>query len=170
MARLLRFYAPVVIGTEILVVGLCLMGVSANWAAGGIGNPDFGSPQLIGMSFLVLAFILVVTKYFSGYLRNIAVLLGIVFGMAVATSMGAVDFSSVHNAAWFGLVLPFHFGMPKFDFWAIAAMSIVMLVTFIEATGMFVAVGEMVGKPVDEKAMVNGFREYARSSPNGPRP
>ncbi len=158
MARLLRFFPPVVIGTEILVVGLCLMGVSANWAAGGIGNPDFGSPHLIGMSFLVLAFILVVTKYFSGFVRNIAVLLGIVFGMAVATSLGTIDFSAVRGAAWFGLVLPFHFGMPKFDFWAIAAMSIVMLVTFIEATGMFVAVGEMVGKQVDEKQMVNGFR------------
>lgn len=158
MARLLRFFPPVVIGTEILVVGLCLMGVSANWAAGGIGNPDFGDPQFIGMSFLVLAFILVITKYFSGFLRNIAVLLGLVFGMIVATSMGAVDFSSVHSADWFGLVLPFHFGMPKFDFWAIATMSIVMLVTFIEATGMFVAVGEIVGKPIDKKMMVNGFR------------
>ncbi|SCB34811.1 nucleobase:cation symporter-2 family protein [Cupriavidus alkaliphilus] len=158
MAKGLRFFPPVVIGTEILVVGLCLMVVSAEWAAGGTGHPEFGSPKLIGMSFLVLAFILALTKYFNGFIRNIAVLLGIVFGMGVATVNGSIDFSPVGEAAWFGLVLPFHFGMPKFDFWAIVAMSIVMLVTFIEATGMFVAVGEIVGKPVDEAAMVKGFR------------
>lgn len=158
MARLLRFFPPVVIGTEILVVGLALMGVSANWASGGLGNPDFGSPRFIGMSFLVLAFILAVTKYSRGFVRNTAVLLGIAFGMALSTSVGMVDFSAVGDAAWFGLVLPMQIGLPKFDFWAIVAMTIVMLVTFIEATGMFVAVGEMVGKPVERKAMVNGFR------------
>ncbi|WP_442793695.1 nucleobase:cation symporter-2 family protein [Paraburkholderia sp. ZP32-5] len=158
MAKLLRFFPPVVIGTEILVVGLCLMGVSANWAAGGLGNPHFGSPDQIGMSFLVLAVILAITKYFSGFVRNIAVLLGIVFGMTIAATTGTIDFSSVRGAAWFGVVLPFHFGVPKFDFWAIATMSIVMLVTFIEATGMFVAVGEMVGKEIDEKQMIKGFR------------
>lgn len=161
MARLLRFFPPVVIGTEILVVGLCLMGVSASWVAGGIGNPDYGSPHLIGMSFLVLAFILAVTKYFNGFVRNIAVLLGIVFGMGLTAFTGTIDFSAVHRAAWFGMVVPFHFGAPKFDLWSSVAMSIVMLVTFIEATGMFVAVGEMTGKPVGAKQMANGFRADA---------
>jgi len=158
MARLLRFFPPVVIGTEILVVGLALMGVSANWASGGLGNPDFGSPQFIGMSFLVLAFILIITKFSRGFVRNTAVLLGIMFGMLLSLSAGMVDFSAVEEAAWFGVVLPMQIALPKFDFWAIVAMTIVMLVTFIEATGMFVAVGEMVGKPVDRKGMVNGFR------------
>lgn len=158
MARLLRFFPPVVIGTEILVVGLALMGVSANWASGGLGNPDFGSPKFIGMSFLVLAFILIITKFSRGFVRNTAVLLGIMFGMLLSLSAGMVNFSAVEEAAWFGVVLPMQIAVPKFDFWAIVAMTIVMLVTFIEATGMFVAVGEMVGKPVDRKAMVNGFR------------
>lgn len=158
MARLLRFFPPVVIGTEILVVGLALMGVSANWASGGLGNPDFGSPKFIGMSFLVLTFILIITKFSRGFVRNTAVLLGIMFGMLLSLSAGMVDFSAVEEAAWFGVVLPMQIALPKFDFWAIVAMTIVMLVTFIEATGMFVAVGEMVGKPVDRKEMVNGFR------------
>lgn len=158
MARLLRFFPPVVIGTEILVVGLALMGVSANWASGGLGNPDFGSPKFIGISFLVLTFILIITKFSRGFVRNTAVLLGIMFGMLLSLSAGMVDFSAVEEAAWFGVVLPMQIALPKFDFWAIVAMTIVMLVTFIEATGMFVAVGEMVGKPVDRKEMVNGFR------------
>jgi NCS2 family nucleobase:cation symporter-2 len=37
-------------------------------------------------------------------------------------------------------------------------MCIVMLVTFIESTGMFLALGEIVEKPVSEKDLVQGFR------------
>uniref|UniRef100_UPI0003747262 solute carrier family 23 protein n=1 Tax=Cupriavidus sp. UYPR2.512 TaxID=1080187 RepID=UPI0003747262 len=42
--------------------------------------------------------------------------------------------------------------------WPIAAMCIVMLVTFIESTGMFLALGEIVEKPVSEKDLIRGFR------------
>lgn len=158
VGKLLRFFPPVVIGTEILVVGLSLMGVAADWAAGGFGNPAYGSLQYIGLAFLVLVFILLLTKYSKGFLGSIAVLLGIVFGLLVSSMLGLTDFSAVREASWFGVVTPFNFGMPKFDFWAIAAMTVVMFMTFVESTGMFLAVGEMVDKPVDQKSMVNGFR------------
>ncbi|MCA3236175.1 MAG: purine permease, partial [Cupriavidus sp.] len=42
VGKLLRFFPPVVTGTEILAVGLSLMVVAAAWSAGGFGNPDFG--------------------------------------------------------------------------------------------------------------------------------
>ena len=54
--------------------------------------------------------------------------------------------------------MPFHFGVPQFSLWPIVAMCIVMLVTFIESTGMFLALGEVVDKPVGEKELVRGFR------------
>ncbi len=44
VGKLLRFFPPVVIGTVIAVIGLSLMGVGINWAAGGVGNPDYGNP------------------------------------------------------------------------------------------------------------------------------
>jgi NCS2 family nucleobase:cation symporter-2 len=37
-------------------------------------------------------------------------------------------------------------------------MITVMFVTFIESTGMFLAVGDMVERPVDQKALVRGLR------------
>lgn len=61
----------------------------------------------------------------------------------------------------FGLIKPFHFGIPTFHIWPIAAMCIVMLVTFIESTGMFIALGEIVEKPMDERTLVRGFRADA---------
>ena len=39
VGRLLPLFPPVVTGTVILVIGISLMRVGVNWAAGGVGNP-----------------------------------------------------------------------------------------------------------------------------------
>lgn len=162
MGRMLRFFPPVVMGTEILMVGLSLMTVSANWAAGGIGNPEYGALRYIGIAFMVLLFILLVVKYARGLVANMAVLMGIIFGLALSvfSGVGVGDWDTVREAPWIGLevAIPFKAGVPRFDVWAITAMTIVMIVTFIESTGMFVAVGETVKRPVNKKSIVHGFR------------
>ena len=61
-------------------IGLSIMQVGIDWAAGGKGNPEYGSPIYLGISFAVLLFILLVTRFAKGFMSNVAVLLGIVFG------------------------------------------------------------------------------------------
>ena len=158
VGKMLRFFPPVVTGTEILAVGLSLMGVAAAWSAGGYGNPDFGSPLYLSIAGLVLISVLALVRFTTGFLNNIAILLGLIGGFVVSSAVGLVSLNELSDAPLFGLILPFHFGLPKFSFWAIAAMCIVMLVTFIESTGMFLALGEIVDKPVSEKDLVRGFR------------
>ncbi len=158
IGKLLRFFPPVVVGTVISVIGLSLMEVGINWAAGGVGNPDYGNPLYLGLSLFVLALILLINKFCRGFLANISVLVGIVAGFVVAAATGHVSFDGVRHAAWVGVVTPFHFGLPHFDPLAIATMVTVMFVTFIESTGMFLAVGDMVGRPVDRATLVRGLR------------
>ncbi|MCM2548854.1 nucleobase:cation symporter-2 family protein [Burkholderia glumae] len=158
IGKLLRFFPPVVVGTVIAVIGLSLMGVGINWAAGGVGNPEYGDPVFLGLSLLVLTLILLINRFGRGFLANIAVLLGIVAGFAIALGLGRVDLDGVAAAPWVGVVMPFHFGVPHFDALSIATMVIVMFVTFIESTGMFLAVGDMVERPVDQQALVRGLR------------
>ncbi|WP_374625031.1 nucleobase:cation symporter-2 family protein [Pandoraea sp.] len=158
VGKLLRFFPPIVTGIVITSIGLTIIGVGINWAAGGVGNPDYGDPVYLGVSFAVLVFILLVTRFVKGFFSNIAVLLGILFGFAIALMLHKVNFDGLDQVKWFDIVLPFHFGMPVFDPWAILTLTIVMLITFIESTGMFLALGEIVGKPVDEKALVAGLR------------
>ncbi len=158
VAKMLRFFPPVVTGTEILAVGLSLMGVSAAWAGGGFGNPDFGNPTYLMIAGLVLAFVLLMVKFGRGFIANLAILLGLVFGFAISVPLGQVSLAGLREAPWLGFVAPFHFGLPHFDGWAIASMCVVMLVTFIESTGMFLAIAEITEKPIDEKALVRGFR------------
>ncbi|HDS0942398.1 TPA: purine permease [Pseudomonas putida] len=158
IGKIIRFFPPVVTGTEILAVGLSLMVVAASWSAGGYGNPDFGNPLYIAIATAVLVAILLVVRFAKGFLSNISILLGLMFGFLLAFGAGQVDFKEVHTAPWVGVVIPFHFGVPQFSLWPIVAMCIVMLVTFIESTGMFLALGEVVEKDVTEKDLVRGFR------------
>ncbi|GAB3628670.1 purine permease [Pandoraea terrae] len=158
VGKLLRFFPPIVTGIVITSIGLTIVGVGINWAAGGVGNPEYGDPVYLGVSFAVLVFILLITRFVKGFFSNIAVLLGIVFGFIIAVLLHKVSFAGIEQVKWFDIVTPFHFGMPVFDPWAIGTLTIVMLITFIESTGMFLALGEIVGKPVDEKALVSGLR------------
>ncbi|MBN4666501.1 purine permease [Pandoraea nosoerga] len=158
VGKLLRFFPPIVTGIVITSIGLTIIGVGINWAAGGVGNPDYGDPVYLGVSFAVLVFILLVTRFVKGFFSNIAVLLGILFGFVIALLLHKVNFDGLDQVKWFDIVLPFHFGMPVFDPWAILTLTIVILITFIESTGMFLALGEIVGKPVDEKTLVAGLR------------
>ncbi len=158
IGKLLRFFPPVVVGTVIAVIGLSLMEVGINWAAGGVGNPDYGNPTYLALSLVVLMLILLINKFGRGFIANISVLLGIVAGFVIALALGRVNLDGVTSAPWVGFVMPFHFGLPHFDPLSIATMVTVMFVTFIESTGMFLAVGDMVERPVDREALVRGLR------------
>ncbi|WP_323150394.1 solute carrier family 23 protein, partial [Pseudomonas oryzihabitans] len=85
-----------------------------NNMGGGQGSKDFGSPENLLLSFGVLALILIMNRFFKGFLRAISVLLGIIAGTIAATVMGKVDFTVVAEASWFRVPAPFYFGMPAF--------------------------------------------------------
>jgi xanthine permease len=157
VGRILRFFPPIVSGIVITAIGLNIVPVGIDWAAGGVGNPDYGSLRYLGTALAVLIFIMIVTKYAKGFLANIAVLLGISFGFIIALLLGNVSFGGIGHARWFGMILPFHFGWPVFDPVTIATMSVVMLIIFIESTGMFLALGTIVDAPVGPPRLTSGL-------------
>ena len=121
-------------------------------------NPKYADLTGVGIAAIVLASILLIARYAKGFVANISVLLGIVIGGVVATAMGLMTFDKVGKAAWFDVVTPFHFGMPIFDPVLILTMTLVMIVVMIESTGMFLALGEMTDKHVDQPALSRGLR------------
>lgn len=168
ISRLLPYFPPVVTGTIITVIGISLMRVGINWAAGGnpmiagpsgmIPNPEYGAPIHLGVAGIVLIFILSITKFIKGFFANISVLLGIIFGMFIAIFLGKVSFAGIDEAAWLAIVKPFQFGFPTFNLMAILTMCLVMVVVMVESLGMFLALGEITGKPVHQKNLSNGLR------------
>ena len=158
VGRLLPLFPPVVTGTIILVIGVSLMRVGVNWAAGGVGNPNYGAPVFLGISAFVLCVILAITRYGRGFLSSASVLIGIVVGMGVAGLFGLVDLARVGTAPWFDIVRPFAFGLPTFDPVSILTLCIVMVVVMIESTGMFLALAEITEDPVGEERLTRGLR------------
>jgi xanthine permease len=159
MSRLLPLFPPVVTGTIIMVIGISLMRVGINWAAGGIPSmPQYGALDGLGIALFVLLVILALIKWGKGFVQNVAVLIGIVVGSILAAALGKMSFAKVATAAWVDVVVPFHFGVPQFHLIPIVTMCIVMVVVMIESLGMFLALGEMTGKTIDEAALTRGLR------------
>ncbi len=157
-SKLLRFFPPVVTGSVITVIGVSLLPVGVNWAAGGVGNKNYGSLTYLAVAAIVLVTILLVNKYFKGFIANIGVLIGLLVGLIVAIPLGLVSFSGVSSAPWLGIDTPFHFGMPVFNIGAIVSFILVMLVVMVESTGDFLAIGEIVDKPIGEEDLTRGLR------------
>ncbi len=127
-------------------------------AAPSVMNPAYAVPGNIALSALVLAAVLLIARFGKGFLANISVLLGIVLGGAIAAAMGMMSFAKVGEAAWFGLILPLHFGTPVFDPVMILTMVLVMIVVMIESTGMFLALGDITGRRITPTMLSAGLR------------
>jgi uric acid transporter len=155
---LIRFFPPVVTGTVIAIIGVSLMPVAINWAAGGVGSEDYASPTNIVMAFAVLLFILAISRFLGGFWGRISIMLGLVVGTAVAAVFGVATFGTVGDAAWVGVSTPFAFGAPEFYAVAIFSMILVMLVVMIEATADTIAIGEITGKDIDQNRLARALR------------
>jgi NCS2 family nucleobase:cation symporter-2 len=125
---------------------------------GTVPNPKYAQLTHIGIASIVLVSILLIAKYAKGFIANISVLLGIVIGGVIATASGLMTFEKVGKAHWFDLVLPFENAYPIFDPILILTMTLVMIVVMIESTGMFLAIGDLTGKKVDQKMLTAGLR------------
>ncbi|WP_081031620.1 solute carrier family 23 protein [Pseudomonas syringae group genomosp. 3] len=78
-----------------------------------------------------------------------------------ASALGWADFTGLDNEPWIRLVLPLHFGTPTFSLIPCMTMCLVVTIVFIEATGMFLALGSMTGRKVDATDVTRGLRADA---------
>src|SRR5580693_4341223 len=127
ISRLLPLFPPVVTGTIIMVIGISLMRVGINWAGGGLPtvtkvvegvpgafpNPTYGQLQGLGIALFVLLVILGLIKWGSGFVANVAVLLGLIAGAILASILGVMHFDKVAAASWGAIVIALHFGVPQ---------------------------------------------------------
>ncbi|EFO33483.1 putative purine permease [Roseibium sp. TrichSKD4] len=128
---------PLVTGLVVTMIGLALVKVGIQYAAGGvpaIGKPEYGSLQ----NWFVAGVVIVVTlglKFFArGMLSVSAVLLGLLVGYIVAFAMGMVSFANVGRAAPFALPNPLHFGL-EFSVAAIVGFCLMSFISAIETVG-----------------------------------
>src|SRR5471032_3046191 len=98
MSRVVRFFPPLVTGTVITSIGLSLFPVAVNWAGGGAGATQFGSPIYLAIAALVLGTILLINRFMRGFWVNISVLIGMALGYGLCGMLGMVDLSRLARA------------------------------------------------------------------------
>lgn len=148
---------PMVTGLVVLMIGLSLMRVGIQYAAGGVpaqGTAAYGA----GTSWLLAAIVVATTLGLSFLGRGIwstaAVLLGLLAGYAAAALMGRVSLAPVADAGWVMLPMPFHFGF-ALSAAAIMGFCLMGFISAIESIGAVSAICEgSAGRPATDRELV----------------
>lgn len=156
--RLVRFFPPIVTGTVVTIIGITLIPVALQNMGGGQGSSDFGSLTNISLSFGTLLFIILLYRFTSGFVRSIAILIGLVAGTVVAAIAGQVNITPVAEAGLFHMVQPFYFGLPTFEWSPIITMILVAMVSLVESTGVYFALGDITEQEITERDLEKGYR------------
>ncbi|WP_304250832.1 nucleobase:cation symporter-2 family protein [Limosilactobacillus gastricus] len=158
-AKLKRFFPPVVTGTLITVIGLTLIPVGIQDIGGGDATAkSFSDWHNLLLGLITVLIIIAVQIFTRGFISSIAVLIGLVVGSLIAALMGMVSTDSVAQAAWFHVPTPFYFGLPHFEWSSIVTMIIVSLVSMVESTGVFFAIGDLLHRDVSADDLKRGYR------------
>lgn len=155
IGSVLTIFPAVVTGSLITLLGISLLAVAVSWAAAGELSPR---PVSLSISLLVFVVIVLMNKYASGAWHSLAILTGIVVGALASIPFGLVHFDGFSQAGWLAMIHPLQFGMPTFQIGAIVSMIIVMLVTLVESTAVFLALAEITGKKFEQRDLVQALR------------
>ena len=158
-SKVKKLFPPVVTGTLITVIGLTLIPVAVqNMGGGNAGAKDFGDAKNLITAFVTILIILLIGILAKGFLKSIAVLIGLILGSLLAAAMGMVSLTPVSQASWFHLPQFFYFGVPEFEWSSCITMIIIALVSMVESTGVFFAIGDLLKKDISEDDLKRGYR------------
>ncbi|MDN6641169.1 MAG: purine/pyrimidine permease [Tetragenococcus sp.] len=159
--KLQHFFPPIVVGTNLIVLGVSLLPNTFHWL---MDDKAYDLTESIDHETLLMAltifiFHVIISKYFKGLLGNLTILISLVFGTLLALALGIVDFTPVQEAPWFGLNLPFHYGIPQFDLTATLSFLIAIILGMVEISGTAMGIHNIV-----DKEMTKGqFRRVLQS-------
>lgn len=128
---------PLVTGLIVLMIGLALIKVGIQYAAGGVpakGTEDFGSLLNWSVALVVIIVTVLVKFFMRGLISVSAIFVGIIAGYLVAWALGMVNFGNIEKAAWFMQPEPFKFGF-SFSTAAVIGMCLMSVISAIETVG-----------------------------------
>ncbi|MZD10453.1 permease [Streptomyces sp. SID5785] len=134
--RLVRLFPPLVMGTTVVLIGINMIKVTAPMVVAGPGLA-FATLGIVAVLFLVL----------RGVWRQMAVLLGLAGGTALAALTGSAPHVASGDAFALPVLLPY--GTPHIDLLAAVPLLVFALASLAEATGQTVLNSEAVGRTPD---------------------
>ena len=142
-----------VVGPMIIVIGLNLLPTALEMAGlNALIAGEAGASTSIIIAIITLVTTLLVKTFGKGFLKQVAILIGVAVGYTICLTMNLVEVTEIQNAA---LVAVPNFTLPKFDISAIMVIVPVVLAVFMEHIGDITTNGEVVGKNFIEDPGLN---------------
>lgn len=157
-----KLFPPVVTGVVVMMIGLSLIPVAVDWFAGGQkGDQNYANPENLAMATFVLILVVILVQWGKGIFSAAAIVIGMMVGYVVALALGWINFDAVREAELVAVPKPLHFGL-AFPISGIIGMSIAYLVTIVESSGNFLALGnatqtEITGKHLRGGVLADGL-------------
>lgn len=147
---LMKLFPPIVTGTVVCLIGLTLLPVSIDWAAGGVGAANYGSLRNVAIALFIMTVTLLLNHYGKGLVSSASILIGMVVGYIVCIPLKMIDFSSVGQATWLSLPKIWGYGV-NLNLKVLLPFIPAYFVTIIGTVGCLKAISEVSEIKSDEK-------------------
>jgi len=132
--RVRGLFPPLVNGVVVMLIGLTLIPVGIDYAAGGVKALDYGSVTNLAIAGLVLVVTLALNQFGRGFFQYGSIFLGVAAGYLAALAAGKVHFEQLAGTDWLSLPRPLAFGM-EFHWAPILIVSFVYVISTMETLG-----------------------------------
>lgn len=158
--KLKLLFPPLVVGTNLMILSVALIPNAIHWVMGDGAYDLTGSVEYKGflLALGIFLFHIVISKYLKGILGNLTILIALIVGAVAAAAMGMIDFTAVKEASWFGLIMPFSYGLPKFQVTSIISVCIVTILTMVEVSGTSMGIHSIAKKEMTDEQFSKVFK------------
>jgi xanthine permease XanP len=154
-----KVFTPLVTGTAVTLIGLCLIKVGMFYMAGGgkakaisAKMPDspqaFGSLQNWALALTVFAIVGVCSASPNRYLRMGSVIIGLTVGFLSSIFLGIADFSKMSTLPLVNIPIPFRFGL-DLNFVTFIGFAVIYIALTLEVLGDITATSMVSGEPIE---------------------
>lgn len=163
-----KIFTPLVTGTAVTLIGLCLIKVGMFYMAGGskakaiaAQNPEsplaFGSLQNWALAMIVFAIVGFCSASPSKYLRMGSVIVGLLVGFMISIFLGIADFSQLSTLPLVNLPIPFRFGL-GFDLVTFISFAVIYIALTLEVLGDITATSMVSAEPIEGSTYIRRLK------------
>lgn len=163
-----KIFTPLVTGTAVTLIGLCLIKVGMLYMAGGgkaiaiaKQNPEsplaFGSLQNWALAVSVFAIVGICSASSNKYLRMGSVIIGLFVGFVASIFLGIADFSNLGNLPLVNFPIPFRFGL-GFDLVTFISFAVIYIALTLEVLGDITATSMVSGEPIEGSTYIRRLK------------
>ncbi|GAB4524782.1 MAG: nucleobase:cation symporter-2 family protein [Haliangiales bacterium] len=154
--RIARIFPPLTAAIVVILIGLTLVPVGLDYAAGGVAADDYGAAHHLLIAGVVFVITLLLNQLGRGFLSYASIIIGAAVGYLLALGLGLVDFSRVAQYDWFSLPRPLPFGL-SFELTPILLMSFIYVISGLETMGDISATTAALGRLPRTREMRGGL-------------